>query len=159
MMDRLHSMELKLEARQKLSNLKNDMLVLKNIWFHKLRVRLRGSARQFWREAASDMQPECVPQFAGGKSRPQHRLFVCAGCVLCVRCSHASLRGGSRRPLLYCFLPPCCEQDTDDHAERLEGFYKGQAHACECAVPAGSWQPCACLLLRIPGHPPGAQQA
>ena len=38
MMDRLHSMELKLEARQKLSNLKNDMLVLKNIWFHKLRV-------------------------------------------------------------------------------------------------------------------------
>ena len=38
MMDRLHSMELKLEARQKLANLKNDMLVLKNIWFHKLRV-------------------------------------------------------------------------------------------------------------------------
>lgn len=22
-------------------------------------------------------------------------------------------------------------QDTDDHAERLEGFYSGQAHACE----------------------------
>ncbi|KAL4857543.1 DNA mismatch repair protein 6 [Chlorella vulgaris] len=56
MMERLSSLELKLEARQKLQGFKNDMLVLKNIWFSKL-------------------------------------------------------------------------ADTADHAERLEGFYKGQAHA------------------------------
>ncbi|KAL4451296.1 hypothetical protein ABPG77_009368 [Micractinium sp. CCAP 211/92] len=55
-MERLNSLQLKFEARQKLQGLKNDMLVLKNIWFKKL-------------------------------------------------------------------------QDTDDHAERLEGFYSGQAHA------------------------------
>ena len=40
MLERLQSLEIKLEARQKLQNLKNDMLVLKNIWFKKLRVRL-----------------------------------------------------------------------------------------------------------------------
>lgn len=34
------------------------------------------------------------------------------------------------------FVPFVCSgftklRDTDDHAERLEGFYGGQAHACE----------------------------
>ena len=42
-------------------------------------------------------------------------------------------------------LPPCV-QDTDDHAERLEGFYKGQAHACEQAAAACP------SLLAAPNH-------
>lgn len=43
-MERLNSLQLKFEARQKLQSLKNDMLVLKNIWFKKLQVGVRGSA-------------------------------------------------------------------------------------------------------------------
>jgi hypothetical protein len=31
--------------------------------------------------------------------------------------------------------------DTADHAERLEGFYKGQAHACERAAAESSGGP------------------
>lgn len=45
-MERLNSLQLKFEARQKLQGLKNDMLVLKNIWFKKLQV--GGKAARLW---------------------------------------------------------------------------------------------------------------
>lgn len=35
--------------------------------------------------------------------------------------------------------------ETDDHAERLEEFYKGQAHACECAIYSCSF--CCCFII------------
>lgn len=123
-MERLNSLQLKFEARQKLQGLKNDMLVLKNIWFKKLQVRdCAGTAGR---------QRLAVVQFAACGAAG-----ASSGCRAGPAAGHAPLKACPRGvwrprscadPLWLCAPLP---QDTDDHAERLEGFYSGQAHACE----------------------------
>lgn len=106
MLQRLQSLEVKLEARQKLQNIKDDIAVLKV----SRQTRLAVLALQRARSTRCRNTPK--------SSR-------------CRTLPHTARRRSTSLP-----LPPRLQsiwlkkiKDTDSHKERLESFYGAQAHA------------------------------